>query len=177
MRRPSYYEVAPHWFSIRRRGATGCAPLLIPVVAERLWRANKASQQRFSCCDLTPVADKLLAFVVTCVHRDSYLSRGATLRSRPPGRRPRACVTATSRQNWPRNPSKRDVMKAAGAVSQNDSPILASALRSSDYRLERNEQSERAAPESVRRFLLFGASLHFSFPGSRDYAGGIHSEI
>jgi predicted nucleic acid-binding protein len=33
------------------------------------------------------------------------------------------------------NPSKRDVMKAAEVVSQNDAPILASALRSSDYLL------------------------------------------
>jgi predicted nucleic acid-binding protein len=31
------------------------------------------------------------------------------------------------------NPSKRDVMKAAEMVLQNDAPILASALRSSDY--------------------------------------------
>jgi predicted nucleic acid-binding protein len=31
------------------------------------------------------------------------------------------------------NPGKRDVMRAAEAISQNDAPILASALRSSDY--------------------------------------------
>jgi predicted nucleic acid-binding protein len=31
------------------------------------------------------------------------------------------------------NPSKRDVMRAAEIISENDAPILASALRSSDY--------------------------------------------